>query len=236
MIPSKDSIPIEEKEPLEQSIAKVASAIADPSRVSILCALMDGRAWTATELSVAANIAPSTTSAHLTKLLNSHLISCLSQGRHRYYRLAGTDIAELLETLMGVSMKLEYTPPITTPIHLRKARTCYDHLAGEIAVQIYEFMDKNGWFTARENKLSMIGANQFKKLGIDIDPNTKRKIACACLDWSERRMHLGGLAGTLLLKFFAEKEWIEKTKGYREITFTTYGKKALKRIFNINIA
>ncbi|MEY0747268.1 ArsR/SmtB family transcription factor, partial [Escherichia coli] len=99
MIPSKDSIPIEEKEPLEQSIAKVASAIADPSRVSILCALMDGRAWTATELSVAANIAPSTTSAHLTKLLNSHLISCLSQGRHRYYRLAGTDIAELLETL-----------------------------------------------------------------------------------------------------------------------------------------
>ncbi len=87
-------------------------------------------------------------------------------------------------------MKLEYTP-ITTPIHLRKARTCYDHLAGEIAVQIHEFMDKNGWFTARENKLSMIGANQFKKLGIDIDPNTKRKIACACLDWSERRMHLG---------------------------------------------
>lgn len=110
MIPSKNSILIEEKEPLEKSIAKVAFAIADPSRVSILCALMDGRAWTATELSAVADIAPSTTSAHLTKLLNSHLISCLSQGRHRYYRLAGSDIAELLETLMGVSIKLEYTP------------------------------------------------------------------------------------------------------------------------------
>ncbi|AXH62459.1 winged helix-turn-helix transcriptional regulator [Providencia rettgeri] len=236
MIPSKNSILIEEKEPLEQSIAKVASAIADPSRVSILCALMDGRAWTATELSAVADIAPSTTSAHLAKLLNSHLISCLSQGRHRYYRLAGSDIAELLETLMGVSMKLEYTLPITTPIHLRKARTCYDHLAGEIAVKIYEFMDKNGWFMAKENKLSIIGAEQFKKLGIDIVPHTKRKIACACLDWSERRMHLGGLAGSLLLQFFEENKWIDKTKGYRDVTFTSNGKKALKRIFDINIA
>ena len=136
---------------------------------------------------------------------------------------------------MGVSIKLEYTPTIATPIHLRKARTCYDHLAGEVAVQIYEFMDKNGWFTAKENKLSDIGMAQFKKFGIDIIPHTKRKIACACLDWSERRMHLGGLAGALLLQFFEKNRWIDKAKGYREITFTSNGKKALKRIFDINI-
>lgn len=91
-------------EVLEHTMAEVAAAIADPSRVSMLCALMDGRAWTATELSAVADIAPSTASAHLNKLLNGRLISCLSQGRHRYYRLAGREIASLLETLMGVSM------------------------------------------------------------------------------------------------------------------------------------
>lgn len=232
---NKINLPIDENAHLEQSISKVASAIADPSRVSILCALMDGRAWTATELSAAANIAPSTTSAHLTKLLNSHLVSCLSQGRHRYYRLAGSDIAQLLETLMGVSMKLEYQAPISTPIHLRKARTCYDHLAGEIAVQIYEFMDTNGWFTSKENTLSVIGIAQFQSLGINITAPTKRKMACACLDWSERRMHLGGSAGAALLHTFEQNEWIMKTVGYREVIFTTRGKEALQRIFGIKV-
>lgn len=235
MIKNKISQPIDENKHLEKSISKVASAIADPSRVSILCALMDGRAWTATELSAAANIAPSTTSAHLTKLLNNHLISCLSQGRHRYYRLAGSDIAELLETLMGVFMKLEYKAPISTPVHLRKARTCYDHLAGEVAVQLYEFMDKNGWFTSKENKLSIIGIEQFNNLNINISMHTKRKMACACLDWSERRMHLGGNAGAALLHAFEQNEWILKTAGYREVMFTPSGKKALKRIFGIEI-
>ncbi|WP_369308450.1 ArsR/SmtB family transcription factor [Providencia rettgeri] len=232
---NKINLPIDENAHLEQSISKVASAIADPSRVSILCALMDGRAWTATELSAAANIAPSTTSAHLTKLLNSHLVSCLSQGRHRYYRLAGSDIAQLLETLMGVSMKREYQAPISTPIHLRKARTCYDHLAGEIAVQIYEFMDTNGWFTSKENTLSVIGIAQFQSLGINITAPTKRKMACACLDWSERRMHLGGSAGAALLHTFEQNEWIMKTVGYREVIFTTRGKEALQRIFGIKV-
>lgn len=236
MIPSKNSILIEEKEPLEKSIAKVAFAIADPSRVSILCALMDGRAWTATELSAVADIAPSTTSAHLTKLLNSHLVSCLSQGRHRYYRLAGSDIAALIENLMGVSMKTQYQRPITTPIHLRKARTCYDHLAGEIAVNIYQFMLSNGWLLIEENTLSTIGINCFKQLGAQLPKKNTRKIACECLDWSERRMHLSGSAGTALLQAFEKNGWIQQTIGYREIIFTKSGKTALKQFFNITIS
>lgn len=105
---------------LESSMSEVAAAIADPSRVSMLCALMDGRAWTATELSTVADIAPSTASAHLAKLVQGQLISCLSQGRHRYYRLAGNEIATLLETLMGVSMRAKPARTITTPVHLRK--------------------------------------------------------------------------------------------------------------------
>lgn len=225
----------EKNELLEHAISHVATAIADPSRVSILCALMDGKAWTATELSTIASIAPSTASAHLAKLLNSQLITCLSQGRHRYYRLAGSDIAVLIENLMGISMKTQYQLPITTPIHLRKARTCYDHLAGEIAVNIYQFMLSNGWLLIEENTLSTIGIDCFKQLGIQLPTRTTRKIACECLDWSERSMHLSGVAGSELLKIFEQSGWINRIKGYREISFTLAGKKALKYYFDIDI-
>lgn len=156
----KASQELDDGEALEHAMAEVATAIADPSRVSMLCALMDGRAWTATELSAVADIAPSTASAHLNKLLNGQLVSCLSQGRHRYYRLAGREIASLLETLMGVSM--ERAPQIKTnaPVHLRKARTCYDHLAGEIAVTLYIFMTEAGWFIPENESLSATGTLQ----------------------------------------------------------------------------
>lgn len=135
-------------EGLEKSMSLVAAALADPSRVSILCALMDGRAWTATELSAVAGIAASTTSGHLTRLLNNGLVMCLTQGRHRYYSLAGHHIAGLLENLMGVSMQTHAAPVTRTPQHLRYARTCYDHLAGELAVKIYEFMQHEKWISA----------------------------------------------------------------------------------------
>ncbi len=220
---------------LEKSMSGIASAIADPSRVSILCALMDGRAWTATELSSVANIAASTASAHLAKLLNSQLITCLSQGRHRYYRLAGRDIASLIETLMGVSMKTEQTFISKTPVHLRKARTCYDHLAGEIAVGMYEFMVEGGWFLPEGNALSSTGTAKFQEIGVEIAPQTKRKSVCTCLDWSERRFHLGGNAGAALLITFERKGWITRTPGYREVAFTDAGEKAFLRLFRLSL-
>lgn len=217
---------------LEHSMSDIATAIADPSRVSMLCALMDGRAWTATELSAVANIAPSTASAHLAKLLQNKLVSCLSQGRHRYYKLSGQDIAQLLETLMGVSMKPELKLSTKTPVHLRKARTCYDHLAGEVAVYLYDFMLGQKWFTADSDMLSSLGAEKFQELGINITPQTRRKCVCRCLDWSERRYHLGGNAGAALFIAFEKNEWLARVKGYREIAFTDSGEKALKRFFN----
>lgn len=125
---------------LEQAIAAVAATMADPSRVKMLCALMDGRAWTATELSVAADVAPSTASGHLARLVEGKLITCLSQGRHRYYRLAGHDVAALVEQMMGLSWSRITSPETSAPKALREARTCYDHLAGTVAVHIYEFM------------------------------------------------------------------------------------------------
>jgi len=231
----KATPPSDDTDCLEQSMSNIATAIADPSRVSILCALMDGRAWTATELSAVANIAPSTASAHLAKLLQNKLVSCLSQGRHRYYRLSGQDIAALLETLMGVSMKSEPKMNTKTPVHLRKARTCYDHLAGEVAVGIYDFMVEQEWLLLDRDALSSVGINKFQELGINFIPQARRKCACGCLDWSERRYHLGGSAGAALLTTFEQNQWITRVNGYREVVFTDSGKKALKHFFNLTI-
>ncbi|SQH93404.1 arsR family transcriptional regulator [Salmonella enterica subsp. salamae] len=231
----KATQPSDDTDCLEQSMSNLAAAIADPSRVSILCALMDGRAWTATELSAVANIAPSTASAHLAKLLQNRLVSCLSQGRHRYYRLSGQDIAALLETLMGVSMQSEPKLNTRTPVHLRKARTCYDHLAGEVAVGIYDFMVEQEWLLTDRDLLSPIGIKKFQELGINFIPQTRRKCACGCLDWSERRYHPGGNAGALLLAAFEQKQWISRINGYREVVFTDSGKKAFNYFFNLTL-
>ncbi len=225
----------EPEDALETSMTMVASAISDPSRVRILCALMDGRAWTATELSAVANIAPSTTSGHLSRLISNGLIICLKQGRHRYYSLAGHHISGLLENLMGVSMHNHKAPVPSTPVYLRYARTCYDHLAGELAVNIYEFMMRGNWLEADGSELTVAGKMHFRKLGVELDSRTRRKPCCRCLDWSERCFHLGGEAGAALLTFFLQKEWITRTPGYREVNVTDTGRVAMYRLFDLKV-
>ncbi|WP_342323821.1 winged helix-turn-helix domain-containing protein [Kosakonia sp. BYX6] len=218
---------------LEEALSAVASAMADPSRARMLCALMDGRAWTATELSAVVDIAASTASAHLTKLLNSGLLVCVSQGRHRYYRLAGSDVAALLETMMGVSMKGAQSPATRTPVALRQARTCYDHLAGEIAVDIYAFMQREGWITHDGSAVTDHGKRSLEKIGVTLDPRSRRKPCSACLDWSERRFHLGGDTGAALLIAFEHRGWLKRTPGYREVTVTEEGKAGFLRVFGV---
>ncbi|OON40711.1 transcriptional regulator [Izhakiella australiensis] len=220
---------------LEQAMSSVASAISDASRVSILCALMDGRAWTATELSAVAGITASTTSGHLARLLNNGLIRCLSQGRHRYYSLAGPQIAGLLENLMSVSMSPPTPPASRTPQHLRYARTCYDHLAGELAVEIYQLMQQEQWLEADGSMLTAAGKSRLQSLGCALDPRPRRRACCPCLDWSERRFHLGGDAGAALMTLFLQKAWIERIQGYREVKVTSSGKIALRRHFHLNV-
>ncbi|ALB64896.1 Transcriptional regulator, ArsR family [Cronobacter condimenti 1330] len=229
--PLNDEAPVPR---LEQAMSGVAAAIADPSRVAILCALMDGRAWTATELSTVADIAPSTASGHLSRLMQHGLIVCLSQGRHRYYRLAGHEIAGLLENLMGVSMSPRRVPEPGTPVHLRQARTCYDHLAGELAVKMYAFMLAQQWLTPEGDALTVEGRQHFAALGVPLALKPRRKVCCPCLDWSERRYHLGGEAGAALLTRFVEQGWFVRTPGYREILVTPAGRTALHRYFGID--
>jgi len=218
---------------LETSMAMVASALSDPSRVSILCALMDGRAWTATELSVVADIAASTASGHLNRLLSNGLVICLTQGRHRYYSLAGQHIAGLLENLMGVSMRTVKATVSSTPLSLRYARTCYDHLAGELAVNLYEFMLREKWLAAEGSALTPAGKMHFEKMGVVLNARTRRKPCCRCLDWSERRFHLGGDAGSALFTLLLQKAWISRTPGYREVKVTAVGRSAMQRLFKL---
>ncbi|WP_432463431.1 ArsR/SmtB family transcription factor [Agarivorans sp. QJM3NY_33] len=217
------------------SMAALAAALSDVSRVKIICALMDGRAWTATELSVIADIAPSTTSAHLARLLKEALISCLSQGRHRYYRLAGADVANLVETLMGVSWKRIEPPKSRTPIELKQARTCYDHLAGELAVNIYDALLSNQWLEKDGQHLSPLGKQKFADLGLNLQPKTKRKYCCPCLDWSERKYHLGGHLGAELFSCFENRGWLIRVSGYRMVNISKTGRQAFKKLFAITV-
>ncbi|MBA4711554.1 MAG: winged helix-turn-helix transcriptional regulator [Citrobacter pasteurii] len=218
---------------LEHSMAALAAAMSDPSRIKMLCALMDGRAWTATELGAVADIAASTASAHLSRLVGEGLITCLSQGRHRYYRLAGTDIAGLIENLMGVSWRSTSSAKISTPSSLRVSRTCYDHLAGEIAVHIYDFMVAEDWVTSDGSSMTPSGQEQFRELGIMSKPKTRRKTCCGCLDWSERRFHLGGEAGAVFFAHCEQKGWLTRIPGFREVTITNSGKPAFKKLFGL---
>ncbi|MDF2040778.1 MULTISPECIES: winged helix-turn-helix domain-containing protein [unclassified Pantoea] len=223
----------DDSDALEHAVAGVAAAMADPSRVKMLSALMDGRAWTATELSAVTDVAPSTASAHLNRLINSGLIICVAQGRHRYYRLTGSDIAALIENMMGVSWRRIDAPKSSTPASLRIARTCYDHLAGEVAVQIYSAMAQQGWITPEGSAVTLYGQQQFAALQIDLSQRRRRKPCCGCLDWSERRLHPGGYAGAAMLTAFDAQRWLTRQPGYREVAFTEAGRRNLRRLFDI---
>jgi len=163
-------------------------------------------------------------------------VVCLAQGRHRYYRLAGAHIAALLENLMGVSMQAHKTLLPSTPVNLRYARTCYDHLAGELAVNIYEFMLREKWLAADGLALTSAGKAQLERLGAVLNTRPRRKPCCPCLDWSERRFHLGGDAGSSLMALFEQKGWITRAPGYREVQVTDSGRAALSRLFNLKVS
>ena len=219
---------------IESQMSAIAGAIAEPARVKILCSLMNGQAWTATELGTISGVSSSTTSSHLDKLVKSGLISCLQQGRHRYYSITRCEIAELLEKMMTISSTTIPVLKTKTPSHLRYARTCYDHLAGEVAVKIYQSMLEQQWLSDDRMSLSENGLKQFEKLGIEIKPGSKRKQACPCLDWSERHFHLGGEAGAAFLHYCLDQKIVTKTVGHREISVTSRGKDLLQRWFNFS--
>lgn len=227
-------------------LAKVAGAIADTARARMLCALLDGRARTATELSISAEVSSSTTSAHLAKLTELGFLSVVRQGKHRYFQLANTQVATALEALLQLSVTPAASFSPNTPTHLRYARSCYDHLAGTVAVALHDQLLKQGWLVSaadepqtgtRHYQLSSTGAQLFIKLGVELQPKprSRRQYACACLDWSERKAHLGGYLGAALLEMMLAQQWLLREPDDRVLHLTTKGQIALKQHFAMSL-
>ncbi len=213
-------------------LARIAAAIAEPARTRMLCSLLDGHARTSTELSVVAGVSPSTASAHLARLQEDGLLRQLAQGRHRYYSLAGGEVAAALEALLVVAgvRRAPFQP--RTPDRLREARTCYDHMAGTVAVALNDRFVTAGWLAEHDGEyiLSAEGEQRFAALGLDIPAlrRQRRRFACPCLDWSERRPHLGGALGAALLALALRQGWVEQDLDSRALAVPPAGRRRMQ--------
>lgn len=219
-------------------VSQVAAAIAEPARTKILCSLMDGHARTSTELATIAEVSASTASAHLAKLKDLSLVRLHVQGRHRYYSLADKRVAQALEALMVIGQNAAPTFKPHTPDRLQFARTCYDHMAGTLAVLLHDRLIEAGWLVETDEqayRLSASGDALFLALGIEVEElsTLRRKFACPCLDWSMRRPHLGGSLGAGLLQAALKRKWVTQDLDSRALALTALGRKELNVRFGL---
>jgi DNA-binding transcriptional ArsR family regulator len=225
---------------VEVPATRAAALLADATRVTILLALSDGRPRPAGELARRARVTPQTATAHLTKLIDAELLAVERAGRHRYFRLA--DPARVVPLIEALSVLTPATAPTsaaeqafaTSP--LRRARTCYDHLAGVLGVLVADACTERGWLTRDEHHylLSDEGEAVFATIGVDVAGArlARRAFATACLDWSERRFHLAGALGAALCTRLLEAEWVERSDG-RVVRVTPTGRRLLRRHFGV---
>lgn len=220
-------------------IARIAVLIGDPARANMLTALSSGAALTASELAAEAGVTKQTASAHLAKLLEAELLAVEAQGRHRYYRLEGEDVGDLLESLMGVAAQRGTQRVRTGPREpaLRRARVCYDHLAGELGVALFDAMRASKWIAVdgRDVAVSKTGRAAYAGLGIDLAAlETDRRPLCrTCLDWSVRRSHLAGSLGAAILDRVFARGWARRVKDTRIVDFTPAGERAFAAAFKL---
>jgi len=215
-------------------LAEIAHLMGDPARANMLHALMDGRALTAKELAWIAGVAPQTASGHLAKLMQGNLIDVAVQGRHRYYRLAGPEVAAALEGLMvlanldGTSRRL----PSRVGAELSQARTCYDHFAGRLGIGIHDALMVGGHLAASEGGYALTASGKaiFRALGLDPDAAARSRRAALrpCLDWSERRPHLAGHLAAALACCCFEMDWVRRRKDSRAVILTEEGRGVLE--------
>lgn len=216
----------------EPDIETLARTIGDPTRIKMLTLLMEGRALTAKELAYGAGVEPATATAHLKRLLDERLVSVAVQGRHKYVRLASPDVAQLMELMMAVAPRTNVRRPVPrVEEKLRHARMCYDHLAGELGIGITDGLVKQGLLRKEEDAFAVTkkGAAWFGGLGIDLDKTRgqRRKFASQCLDWSERRDHLGGALGAALAGRLVDLGWIARKRNSRAVVVTEAGRRRL---------
>jgi DNA-binding transcriptional ArsR family regulator len=224
----------------DAAVAPIAAAMGEPARARMLYCLVDGRARTSTELAIVAEVAPSTASVHLQRLRAQRLIKVFAQGKHRYYSLDRPDVAAALEALNVLASGTGKGFVPNTPRELRGARTCYDHIAGTLGVSLYDRFIALGWLIAPSNpdntcQLTEVGCMAFEALGIDVEGEraTRRRFAFACLDWSERRCHLGGALGAAVLRIALKRRWVAQDLDSRILRITSAGRRELLKRFGL---
>lgn len=226
---------------LQPAIASAAFLIADPARAAMLTSLVDGRARPASELAFAAGITAQTASSHLAKLLAGGLLTVETEGRHRYYRLAGSHVAVALETLASIGPEIHprRRPMSADAQRLRFARCCYDHLAGRLGVAVTQALVRRGYLIGGDDKrfdVTPAGAAWLARMGLDlasIKPG-RRGIARQCLDWTEREHHLAGPLGARLLDLLYENGWLMRSKSSRAVQVTPKGAASLREELGID--
>lgn len=210
-----------------------------PARANMLAALAGGQALTATELALHAGVTAQTTSSHLKKMSDLNLIVVEKQGRHRYYRLADARVFDALEPLAHLlpDQPVAHRTPSKILMELKESRMCYDHLAGVLGVAVADALKDRSYVTEDDKDFHATdaGIGFFADLGIDFDglKNKRRHLARRCLDWSERRPHVGGALGAALADSFLEKGWIERIVNSRKVVMTETGRDALAQRLGI---
>ncbi len=227
----------------EGAVSRIAAAIGEPARARMLYALLDNRARTSTELAMLADVSPSTASTHLNRLKAERLVRMLVQGKHRYYSLEGANVAGVLEGLsvLAGGARVEFAP--NTPNRLRAARSCYDHLAGTLGVRLYDRFEAMGLIAVDaagaddSRDLTAKGVRMFETLGIDASAvrASRRRFAFACLDWSERRPHLGGAVAAAFMAVALKKRWLSPVRDSRAISLTTLGAREFASRFGLRV-
>ncbi|MEP1766865.1 MAG: winged helix-turn-helix domain-containing protein [Sulfitobacter sp.] len=218
-------------------IARIAALMGDPARANILSALMSGKALTATELASEAGVTVQTASAHLSKLEAGGLISVRKSGRHKYISLSGSDVAHVLEALMGLAAGAGHLRTRTGPadLALREARVCYNHLAGARGIAMFDAMVTRGHLSVagEDVTLTSSGADFVIVFGVDLAALQKARapVCRACLDWSARRTHLAGGLGRAMLARMQDLGWAARQEGSRVVAFTPAGKRAFDAEF-----
>lgn len=207
-------------------IALPAALLADPTRAAIVLALLDGRSRPAKKLALDAGVTPQTASVHLKKLVAGRLLACEASGRFKYFRLAGGEVADAVEALCEIGPDAVPGRPLPAAAReLRFARCCYDHLAGCLGVALTE-------------RLPRVGEGIFAELGIDVEAlrSLPRPLSRCCVDWTERRPHLGGSLGAAMLRAYRERRWLAAVRDSRRLEVTPLGRRAFVERFGVDAA
>ncbi len=231
------------------ALAETGALVGEPTRTAMLVMLMDGRALTAGELARGSGVSPATASGHLARLVDGGLLAVAVQGRHRYFRLASPAVARMIESMMGVAGVADAARR-SRPIRcgpadqaLRRARQCYDHLAGEVAVQLADFLAASAYleWTAEAAAMTPEGIDFLHRLGVELGAGAagaseqrQRAFCRPCMDWSERRSHVAGAVGRSLLQLFIDRRWVRRSPSSRAVAVTALGANALERHFGIH--